>query len=443
MIKTNSLKKIVAFFLILVTFCSSLSLFAFAEGKRPPFPDTSGASYIYLYNYQSNNIIFSKGALEKRIAPASTVKLMSGYLALKHLADRLDEKITVTDAMLSGVEGFTVGIKPGDILSISDILYSLICGSGNDAAHIVAHLCSGDVNGFVSEMNETALLLGMSNTHYTNPTGLDDSNSYTTVADTAIISKLNAESALFMKLSTTGKYTYIPENSDTERNVYNRNALHSTFYASGYKSNTLQGLNAGSTDKGGYCVVAYTNDGQNSYLCIVMGGQQYSNDNIASYRIVNALTTYYLDNYSYVKIAEKGDIIAERPIELALPTNGYDSVYISAMLDADIYAYAPKNIDYSKELTYKAYFHSDKLTAPVAQGAILGGVDIYFNDEYLASGKLLAETNIQESKLLVFLASMKSAIISRTSIIFVLLILPSVITFLYLTEWRKQRIRKR
>lgn len=436
--KCDVLRKASAFFLCVIIFCCSLSCLTFSQEKINSFPNTSGASYIYLYNYESNSVVYSKGNLTSKISPASTVKLMSGYLALNYLGDRLDETVEITSDMLRDVEGFTVGIKVGDVVKIEDILYSLICGSGNDAAHVVANLCCGGIDEFVNRMNTVAKDLGMTNTNYTNPTGLDDNNSYTTVEDTAIISKINAENDQFVKISTTGKYTYIPLNDNIERTIYNRNALHSTFSASGYKSSMLKGLNAGSTDNGGYCLSAYADDGQDSYLCIVMGGKQETNGVIASYQIANDLVEYYYENYTYTIIAKKGDKIAKRPVDLALPTNGNDSVYVNVIIDSDIFAFAPKNIDYKNDLTYKTYYHTDIFTAPLIKGTVVGGTDIYFEDEYITSSKIILDSDIPESRLLVFLERMKQAMISRISIIFVVLFIPSILAFFYITEWRKK-----
>ena len=82
-----------------------------------PFPEVSGASEIYLYHYESDSVIFSRSA-GKNIAPASTVKITTALLAIQKLGGRLDENITVTSDMLYGVEGYTIGLKPGDGLTV-------------------------------------------------------------------------------------------------------------------------------------------------------------------------------------------------------------------------------------------------------------------------------------------------------------------------------------
>jgi len=438
-------KIIVCLFLSVFIFSCFSSVSAKASTVvSPAFPDTSGARSIYLYNYECNKIIFSKGMDNKNIAPASTVKIMSGLLAIDHLENRLDEDVTITGDMLRGVEGSTVKLKSGDVLKIKDLLYGLICGGGNDAAIVLAYICSGSVDSFVGEMNQNAVEFGMINTHYTNPTGIDDAQMKTSLSDTVIISQKAIENELFLKISSTQIYEYSYKNSNIaeSKKIYNKNALISTFTASGYQNKKVKGLNAGVTDKGGYCVSTYATDGQDSYLCIVMGATEGANNKIMSYKIANDLMDYVFNNYTYAKIANKGDVVSKITVDLALPINGTDAVYVNCILENDIFAFAPKNVNYKNALTYKIFYHNNELTAPVNQGTVIGGVDIYYNDEYLATARLLTETYIAESKLLVVLDQMKNYMLSRTTFIFILTLIPCLALYFYFTFLKKHRSTK-
>ncbi|MBQ8848906.1 MAG: D-alanyl-D-alanine carboxypeptidase [Clostridia bacterium] len=434
-------KMIIAFFCLIFVLISALGTFSVCASDS--FPDVSGVNQVYLYNYESNKIIYSKGSGTSSIAPASTVKIMSGLLAIEHLADRRDEYVTLTKDMLDGVEGFTINLKAGDTLKINDLLYGLICGGGNDAAIVLANICSGSVESFVAEMNSTALSFGMKNTNYTNPTGIDDTAMNTTLNDTVIISKKAIENELFVKIASSVNHTYTLRDSAETKTIANRNALISSYSAIGYQNKRVNGLNAGMTDRGGYCVSAYASNGQDTYLCIVMGGIEATNGKLMSYSVVNSLLSYVFENYTYTKIAEKGDVIGEITVDLALPTNGSQAVTVNCILENDIYAFAPSNINYDRDLTYKTYFHADELTAPVYENTIVGGVDIYYEDNYIASARLLTESYIQESSLLVTLDNMKQFTLSRTILIFILILIPSVLLYFYFTVWRSKLRKKK
>ena len=96
-------------FSLLIPFFAHIT--AYAENAAP---DTHGVKHAYLYNIENNKIIFSKGSNTEQITPSSTVKIMSGLLAISRLTSRLEENIIINSDMLRGVEGYTVGFKVGD-----------------------------------------------------------------------------------------------------------------------------------------------------------------------------------------------------------------------------------------------------------------------------------------------------------------------------------------
>ena len=402
------------------------------------FPDVSGTKQIYLYNLEHEILVYEKGSSKTPIAPASTVKIMSGLVALKHLEGRLEEEIDITKAMLSDIEGFTVNFKVGDRVTVNDLLYGLICGGGNDAAIILAKLCCGSVDAFVAEMNTEAAELGMNNTVYLNPTGIDADGMTTTLNDIVILSKKAIQSQLFIEIASTPQKLYTDLNSNETRTIANRNALISNFSAIGYKNKNVKGLNSGMTENGGYCVSAYASNGNDSYLCIVMGGVETTNGVITAFSVANSLLNYVFNNYTYTKIASKGDVVGNMTVELALPTNGSQAVTVDCIIEDDIYAYAPKNIDYKRDLIYKTYFHHETLTAPVKENTVVGGVDIFYKDELLSSARLVTAENITDSKLLVVLKTMKQVILSRFTLIFIITLAILLSVYFYFTVWRKK-----
>ena len=151
-----SFKRVTLLLLVFFMVQALLLHIAAKEVTSLPLPQVSGASSIYLYHYESDQVLLKRSSL-KQLAPASTVKIMTGIVALETLQDRLDEKVTVTEEMLAGAEGFKIHLEPKMTVTVRDLLYGVICAGGNDAAEVLAIVCSGSVERFVEQMNEKAL----------------------------------------------------------------------------------------------------------------------------------------------------------------------------------------------------------------------------------------------------------------------------------------------
>ncbi len=433
--KTNRLIKGITFFFVLVLLLNSL--FVLPSSASVSLPSVSGVTAAYLYNYESDRVLLQQN-VNTRIAPGPTVKIMSGLLALQKLGHRQEELVTVTKDMLSGVQGYTINLEADTTLSIQDLLYGLICGGGNDAAHILAILSSGSVESFVTEMNAFARALGCTQTNFSNPTGIDDTAMVTTLEDTVIIAKYAVENPIFLKMSSAVNYAYTPVGTRDSVVFYNRNAQISTFSAAGYQNRYVKGLNAGMTDGGGYCVVSYATNGEERYLCIVMGALQTS-AGIMSYRHANNLLNHLFQKYSFLQIAEKNTEICSVPVQYALPKNGEKEVSVPCVLTEDLYGFIPADTDLKKGLDYRIYFHEESLSAPIEAGTVIGGVDIYLGHEFIVGCPIATVEDIESSSLLLSLAKMKSNILSRRSLVIVLFLIPILTIYLFLSGKRHRR----
>ncbi|MBO5670620.1 MAG: D-alanyl-D-alanine carboxypeptidase, partial [Clostridia bacterium] len=109
------------------------------------------AAGAYLYNFENDQVLYEHEA-DKRIYPASTVKLMTGIIAMEELGGDMDATITVTSEMLSKVVGNRIGLKVGEIVSVRDMLHALLVNGANDAAQVLAVTVSGSVEEFVVRM---------------------------------------------------------------------------------------------------------------------------------------------------------------------------------------------------------------------------------------------------------------------------------------------------
>ncbi|NLT57624.1 MAG: D-alanyl-D-alanine carboxypeptidase [Clostridiales bacterium] len=139
----------------------------------------------------------------QRLPMASTTKIMTAIVALERVP--LDRVGTVS-ARAAGAEGSTMYLQQGERYSLDELLYGLLMASGNDAAVAVAELASGSVERFVAHMNRKAAALGLENTHFDNPSGLDGDSHYTSAYDLALLMRYALQNEDFCRyIGTRGK----------------------------------------------------------------------------------------------------------------------------------------------------------------------------------------------------------------------------------------------
>ncbi len=417
---------------LILCFAMTVPVFTvFSGAAAPDVPDTSRAANVALYNVNTKKTVYSKNAGE-RIFPSSAVKMMTGLIACETLKERLDDTVVITEDMIKDAVGWRIKLEVGMSVTVEDLLYGILCGSGNDAALAVATLCSGSIRAFVGDMNDKAQELGMKNTFFTNPTGLDDKKMYSTLSDIMILAKYAAENQLYLDVSSAMSYVYTPDGTTEEIKFFNRNSLISNFYALGYRNLYAYGLIAGNTELGGHCAITYAEKNGTGYICAVMNAEA-DDDTIYSYSIVNSLLDYAFDNYSYVLIAPKDKHICTAKTKLAMPSSDDDEVLVSCVVRDDVYALTYMSIDAEKDLEYKYYLHNEPLNAPIHNGMIVGGVDIFYDGELIGSGVLVAEDEIEASGILVKLDKLRNFFLGRLFWLIVIFAVVGIFVYLRLS----------
>ena len=155
------------------------------------------ATAAILMDADSGEILYEKDA-GRRMRIASTTKIMTALVALDRA--RLTDTITVTAAHM--VEGSSMYLKPGETVTVEELLYGLMLCSGNDAALALADCCGG-LEEFVQAMNDKAAELGMQDTSFANPNGLDDEAHYSTARDMAVLAAYAAQNPTFRRICST------------------------------------------------------------------------------------------------------------------------------------------------------------------------------------------------------------------------------------------------
>lgn len=421
-------------FLFFLMFTNILSLSVYAKESSP---DLSRAEYVYLYNFESNRVLIEKNS-SKKLFPASMTKIATALVAIESLSDRLDEKVVITNELLSGHEGAGMKLESGMTVSVKDLLYGLICGGGNDAALVLSRICEKNTQSFVARMNEFALSLGATNTKFTNPTGLDDEAMYSTLSDVALICRAAASSPLYMEISNTKSYVYTPYSNGQKVKIFNRNSLVGSYYAQGYVNRSADGIMSGVTDLGGYCVAATCTTGAENYLCIVMGAQA-DDDNIYSYKLFNDLLDHASARYEYKCVAKAGDIISAIPIKNAekYSKDGGGEAQISCALGEDVYVLLDNRSQ--EQIHYKCYFFEDMISAPCSADQTVGGVDYICGDRLIATVPLVLAEDVNANGFLLLMDNLKNFFLSKVFIISIVSFLLIFFLYYYFIELRHRR----
>ena len=438
--KNNKHAGIPAVALLLAAVLLLLSLPIGAEetdsGAMPVIDHCIGA---YLYNFENDEVLYSVGA-DERVYPTSTVKLMTGIVAIEELGDDLSRQVTITAEMLSKVAGNNVGLLAGEVVTVEQLLYAMLVNSANDAAMVLAYAACGSVEAFVERMNEKANTLGAYDTYYANPTGMHNDAMVTTVADTAIIAKYAYTLPLFMEIVSTPKYVMEATNLSDYRNIYNRNCLLSKYYNVNYPYPRATGMNAGATTQGGYAICATAEESSTglSYLAIVMGADE---EDGAIYSYVNAIKLFEwaFQNYDYIEVLSADRIICELPVRLSSTLD-----YVTLVPSEIIEVYLPTTVDVERDIRYSYNTYADTMDAPIATGEEAGTITVLMGERILGSCTLVTTSSVARSEFLYFLARVRQFSQSRFFIATVVAaVVLSIVYVLLKAHWREKHIRSR
>lgn len=229
------------------------------------------ASAAGLFDVNQKNTIYAKNVHEK-LYPASLTKVMTALVALKHSSS--DMMLTATSNVRILESGAQVcGIKEGDQMMLNQALHLLLINSANDAAVMIAEGIAGSVDAFADMMNEEALALGATNTHFVNPHGLPDDNHYTTAYDMYLIMNEAVNYSLFNEIIHMDSYTavYTDRNGASKEISVNNSNYFIQGTAQAPSGITVLGGKTGTTNAAGHCLVLISRDSSsNPYISIIL-----------------------------------------------------------------------------------------------------------------------------------------------------------------------------
>lgn len=223
-------------------------------------PDVTAKSAL-VYDLTDDALVFAKKPNEK-IPMASLTKIMTAIIALEN--QKSDDKYLVGKEDLIGED--SMGIEQGEVFSLKELLYGLILHSGNDAAETLASNFPGGRRKFIEAMNKKAKILGLSDTNFTNPTGLEgDGRQYTTAYDLLVITRFAIFNfPLFKEIVSTFDYSIPKTKIHKAYNLENETNLLTSYPG-------VKGVKTGYTPEAGFCLVTYLDYGGHKIIGILLG----------------------------------------------------------------------------------------------------------------------------------------------------------------------------
>ncbi len=351
------MKKVVSIVLCVVL-VFSFSICSSAEEKIEV--DVSAEAYV-LYCVDNGKVLISNNE-NKKMKPASTTKIMTSLITLEEAASN-NKKVKFTDEMIA--EGSSMYLKIGDVVTLKDLAAGMMMASGNDAANAAALSICKSVEKFSDRMNERAKQIGMKNTHFITPSGLDDENHYSTAYDMALLMTYALENEDFAKLTSQKNATVSFIEPSSKKTTYsNHNRLLSMY-------EHCIGGKTGYTMAAGRCLVSAAKKDGLTLVCVTLNDRNDWNDHVALYE-------YGFSEYSCYK-SEDTAFFADIPCT----GSNKDSLVVTGEKDASIVV---AHDDKSK-IERKIYIDSF-LYAPIKKHEVVGRI------EYLIDGKKIAETNL-------------------------------------------------
>lgn len=354
-----------------------------ASSLTNEIPDVNSRSCVVL-DRNSSMILYGKNEKNK-VKMASTTKIMTATVVLENAS--LDTTVEVSKKS-AGTGGSRLGLKTGDKITIRDLLYGLMLCSGNDAAVCLAESVAGSVPAFSDLMNAKAQELGLVNSHFESPHGLDSDGHYTTAYELALLSNYALKNPTFLNIVGTKNYTvtingYPKALSNTNELLGNLNGVY--------------GIKTGFTNGANRCLVTACKRGNMDIICVVLGADTKSFRTKDSVKLIE----YTFKTYEYFNIKDfvdnyMADWKNTHPDYFSISKGISNQLEIKTHSNSNI----PEIIPISKEFipNLEAFETiNPHLQAPVCSGDWLGNLTVSSKGNVIAEFDLLSNSSIRKN----------------------------------------------
>lgn len=373
-----------------------LSLFplsVYAEEVTDTSLAANSRSAILIEN-TTGKVLFEKNADEK-VAIASLTKMMSQIIILEQIeAGKLtwDEMVKVS-ANAAGYGGTQIYLQPGEEMSVEDLFKGVSMASANDAVVALAERVAGSEDEFVKMMMAKANELGLKNTNFVNPTGLDEENHYSTARDLALIAQELLTHEKILEFSSLYE-DYLREDTANKFWLVNTNKLIRTYQGA-------DGLKTGFTDAAMYCMAVTAKRDGMRLIAIVLGEEVSKTRNSET----TALLDYGFNTYQVDIIKKKDQVVDELEIE----QGNIDKVDVVVKEEISILR---KKSEQAKEYQEKIVLSSVKL--PIKKGSVVGKLELFDQEQLVGSYDLTVNQEVKKKNFLsMFWDSLKDIVVGQ------------------------------
>lgn len=338
------------------------------------------AASAILIDASTGQILFEKNAHEK-LAPASMTKIMSMLIIVESIEKGIinwDDMVTAS-ANASGMGGSQILLETGEQMKVEDMFKGIAVASGNDAVVALAEAIAGTTDEFVKMMNDKVKELGLTDTNFKNPHGLDDANHYSSAYDMAMIAKELVKHEKVLEFTSIYE-DYLRKGTSKEFWLVNTNKL-VRFY------NGVDGLKTGYTTEAGYCLTATAKKNDMRLISVVMGESSNGLRNTET----QSMLDYGFAQYKSTELVKKGDAVTEVEVEKAKK----QKVTIVTKDNASILS---KKTEKLGEITYETKL--DKIKAPVKSGDKIGTLKVKEDGKVIKEVDLTVKEDVEEANIL-------------------------------------------
>lgn len=322
-----------------------------------------------LIDASDNTLLFSKNA-DTRMPMASTTKIMTALVALEN--GNTDSIVTIPKEAV-GVEGSSIYLYEGERLTLLQLLYALMLESANDSAVAIAIEVGGSIDGFAKMMNDKATELGLTDTHFVNPHGLDHSNHYTTARELAIITSEALKNKIFCEIVSTKKITIPLNETEGVRLLINHNKMLQNYEGS-------IGVKTGFTKRCGRCLVSAAERNGLRLVSVTLNAPNDWNDH-------TKMLDYGFTSYVHITLA------SPNTYRLAIPVVGGNDNILICTNTMEMQATLPS---LHKEIVCCVEAPRFVL-APIEKGAHIGTISYYCDGKLISESPLISVTKITSS----------------------------------------------
>lgn len=324
---------------------------------------------VALVNLNTNSVVYEKDK-DERVSVASLQKILTSIIAIENIED-LNAKVTIDKSKVSKIsyDVYTMGLKDGEEVTYYDLLEATLLRSAGDAALYLALSVSDTEEEFASLANDKIEELGLENTVYKDPIGLEKDGQYSTAYDMAKILEYALKNKDFKEIFTTSKYKFTDEEFEFDGPTIKTKEMGADY---------IKGAKTGYTSKAGNCLASYIVNGKEEFILVTLNASKNTNNHFNDQKEV---LDHYLENYKLKKIIKKNEVLATVKSSFGETINIYS--------DEDIYSYVEKTSTISNK-----YDGKEKVTLKNKNGDLLGKYYVYSNDEVIYEKNIYLNKNV-------------------------------------------------